>query len=302
MKNFAEYYPYSSSVILKRLRSSVFVGILILLVIIASLSITFFWPDSLPYTSSINIRCALVIGCTLLGGIFILIINFIKTLETYTLNTKKNLYRISHTLRDYQSQIYRIQKDLNQKEYDLLNIKSQLTEMVRKICEGIQNFYSDILNDDSLAVAIRLATLQDNGKNSQIVYKTFARSTNLNLNRNQYSEGVPINHGIPRFFQDRNNEGVLIINDLIEASKFGLYKLTRSDHYFPDEIVSIAVTPMKSWDGNEESVIGLLYLTSRKRAAFSYKDVDLILFIANTISSWTSFAVNSFAEILSKKK
>ncbi|MBI3353795.1 MAG: hypothetical protein HY034_02760, partial [Nitrospirae bacterium] len=129
-----------------------------------------------------------------------------------------------------------------------------------------------------------LATMEDD-KTQKIVYTTVGRSSGLSSKREETTEGISANEGIPRFFiEEKGSQGILIYNDLHKASSMGAYKRTANDAKYPDEIKTMMVAPLNAWDGKRQSMIGILYIASRESNAFSIIYVDSMRFVADIIA------------------
>ena len=156
--------------------------------------------------------------------------------------------------------------------------------LLTQICENIGTHFKLLTSDNSVGVAIRLASLGDDGKT--IVYKTFARSKGLNRHRKKHSESIPTNKGIPRFLrEDKNAQGVLIYYDLKGAEEDGTYIYTENDKLYPDEITTMMVAPLNAWSGIKQDMIGIIYITSREENTFGVKHVDYLAFLSDLTAS-----------------
>ncbi len=50
---------------------------------------------------------------------------------------------------------------------------------------------------------------------------------------------------------------------------------------YPDDISTMMVAGLNAWDGSSETMIGILYITSRNENVFKEKHVDLLGFAAD---------------------
>ena len=115
-------------------------------------------------------------------------------------------------------------------------------------------------------------------------------------------KGVKANEGIPRFLIEyAKGEGVLIFNDLNAASQAGVYKMTLNDNKYPNDIATMAVAPLNGWDGNKQSMLGILYVSSGRKSVFSVKDIDLVRFTADTIASSISLVFDSLIKVQAQR-
>lgn len=209
----------------------------------------------------------------ILFGILLIVIVSISLV--YNRGHKKSLELISllHNINHYVRDIY----------CDCLANRSNLPvikEITGKLCVKIKEYFSKLKRTDEIGVAIRLVNKDNEDK---IVYETVA-SANLNPQRSKTSEGICDNEGIPLYFYSKNYSGVVIYNDIEEASRQSIYKLTKNDKTYKEEIQSFIVAPLNCFDGSDKSMIGLLYITSQKKHYFDIRDVEHIKAIADLIS------------------
>ena len=93
----------------------------------------------------------------------------------------------------------------------------------------------------------------------------------------------------------------MIYLDINEAIELGLFKKTKSEEKYPNEIKTMIVCPLNAWDGSRKSMIGILYITSRKGNVFSEKHVDSARFIADTLANSISFST-MLHKMITKRK
>lgn len=250
----------------------------------------FWWPNNFPEQTVINFKVFFSI-CILVSGVFVTILFFyVRNKSIKLLNIKHYLHELSHYTRDIHTKICE-DTSLRSKR-SKKSAKIVLSNYCSDLCERIKDFFVVANNDCTIEVAVRIA--HDNPSAGHIEYVTSARSSGLNKNRQKKSEGISSKEGIPRFFLDRDSKGILIYNDLKKAASVGAYKMTKNDIAYPDEIKTMMVAPLNAWDGKNESMIGLLYITSRNDNIFSVKDVDYMRFIADISSKTISDAVNAY--------
>ena len=168
--------------------------------------------------------------------------------------------------------------------------------LLKEVCENIACQFRFLTGDESISTAIRLAVYHDN--QNVIVYKTFARTKGLNDKRKKTTEPIPINEGIARFLrEEKKAQGILIYNDLDAAANVGSYKITENDRKDPKEIKTMMVAPLNAWAGKKDDMIGILYVTSRKKGVFSPVHVDQLVAAADL----TAVAIASSMELVRLK-
>jgi hypothetical protein len=96
----------------------------------------------------------------------------------------------------------------------------------------------------------------------EVTFITVARSDQLAPERGKKSEPISINEGIVKAFADKDNEGAYRIDDIEEAARLGIWKITANDIAFKD-IKSVLVCPINGHYDGAERMLGLLFLTSR---------------------------------------
>ena len=240
------------------------------------------WPANVPAEITVDLRYLFLIVFLVFGGLFTLTLIYLRKRTMRSLETKYYLHQLAHDIREKQSELH--EKLAPNKKFSKNKLNKELEMLLSQICENVCKHFNLLTGDDSIGVAIRLATLGSNKKS--IVYKTYARSKGLNSHRKKHSEPIPINKGIPRFLrEDKNAQGVLFYNDLIGAEEDGTYTLTKNDKLYPDEIITMMVAPLNAWSGVEPDMIGLIYITSRKKNTFKPKLVDSLGFVADLTAS-----------------
>ena len=222
--------------------------------------------------------------------LFTLGIIYLRRRTFRSLYIKYYLHQIAHQIRDKEAELYR--QVVPNRKYSKSKIENHLKIYLNDISELIKRYFQLLLllKEENIEVAIRLASIKD----GKIVYKTYARSKGLNPRRNKYSEPIPIDEGIPHFFrQEKGAQGVLIINDLKQAAEEKKYKLTKNDKKFQNEIKTMMVAPMNAWEKGSIDMIGLLYITSKKRNVFKIRDLRRsiffvlgMLFVSVSVGSW----------------
>lgn len=213
-----------------------------------------------------------------------------------SLDIKHYLHELAHFLCDQQTTAYK--KLLSKDKSDDLDYETeQLRSYAKHVCERVKDYFTRLIKDTTVEVAIRLATkATEDDKAQKIAYTTVGRSSGLSSKREETTEGISANEGIPRFFiEEKESRGILIYYDLHKASSMGAYKLTMNDSKFSDEIKTMMVAPLNAWDGKRQSMIGILYITSRESNAFSIIYVDSMRFVADIIAK-------AFAHFICQKK
>jgi GAF domain-containing protein len=210
----------------------------------------------------------------------IILIIFISISLVYNRSQKKSniltslFHDIIHKIRDNYFESMIILNDSKRK------ITICLDNIVEILCIKIKEYFIKLKRTDEIGVAIRLANKNNENK---VVYETIGRA-NLNPERSKTSEAIPENMGIPGHFKTKYFSGIFIYNDIFEASEKLYFKLTENEKLHKEEIQSIIVAPLNCFDGAGKSMIGLLYITSRKKNLFESRDVEHIKALGDLIA------------------
>lgn len=219
--------------------------------------------------------------------LFVLGIVYLRKRTLRSLFIKYYLHQLTHQVRDKEAELY--SHVVPNKKYSKAKLEKQLKVYLNHLSELVKKYFQLLLKKENVEVAVRLASIEKN----KIAYKTYARSSGLNPRREKYSEPVPIDEGIPHLFRkEKGAQGVLIYNDISQAAREGKYKLTKTDEKFPNEIKTMMVAPMNALDKDSIDMIGLLYITSKKKNIFNVKDVDSLSFIADMLALSISNIIN----------
>lgn len=248
--------------------------------------VPFWWPNHMPQKIELKLVILFIVTGVSVCVVVLAVFLYFRWWWQKSLDTNFYLHQLVHSLRDYQTETY--ERILSEKEpQDLIYEKERLCVYIKKICEGVKNCFHRHISDSTIEVAIRLAVeLPDTMGGEKIIYSTMGRSLGLNSERSKTTEDIGSNEGIARYLiEKRESHGVLIYNDLQKAADKDTFKITENERKYPDEICTMMVAPLNAWDGKDQSMIGILYVTSRKKNVFAFKHVDIMRFIADTIAS-----------------
>ncbi|MCI5159607.1 MAG: GAF domain-containing protein [Candidatus Electrothrix sp. AUS1_2] len=96
-------------------------------------------------------------------------------------------------------------------------------------------------------------------------------------------ESLPANEGIPRYLiEERDTCNVLVYRDLHEAVRKKVFP-EAEDEALVEKVGSLAVAPLKAWDGKKKSMIGMVYLVSGRKKVFREEHIDAIRFLADIL-------------------
>ncbi len=255
------------------------------------MGVPFWWPSVVPDSITIPIPLFFIFAATFSGLLLLFAFMYLRWRSNRSLEIKAALHTLSHEIRDEQNKVYR--RVANKNDVNKSDEEVHLYEYCGRLSNLVSEFFKSQIINKGIEVGIRLAIESLDSSTTEIVYSTFGRSNGLNSKRSETTVDIPSNEGIPRFLIELNCKGILIYNDLEAASDMKAFKMTPNDKEYKDEIVTMMVAPMNGWDGKKSSMIGLLYVTSRKKGAFKAKHVDAMRFAADIVATSVAFTVNT---------
>ena len=250
------------------------------------------WPQSNSISYKVPLSTALIVTVLFIGiGLFVGLL-CLRSRTIRSLDIKRVLHDFVHYLRDNQSRIYNKTDTSNREQLGTeLALVDGFCDYVDRICENIKDYFVKVIQDGAIDVAIRIAVEKKAEDGSiQVVYRTVGRSSGLSRDRAATSQDVDANRGIPRYLNEEHHcKGVLLYRDLAEAARVGAFLATKNEELYPHEIVTMLVAPINGWDGKKQSMIGLVYVTSRTQGVFKHKHVDCMRFVADMVAPSLAF-------------
>ena len=206
-----------------------------------------------------------------------------------SLEMQESLHQLAHTMRNEHSQLL---KKLSGKE------KASPEDSLRHLSETLkvtQGYLRTITAEKSIELAVRIA-LPHQEEQGNIIYQALARTDGVQDSA-WLAEPVPANKGIPRYLiEERETCNVLVYRDIKKALREKIFQEAgdASDASFAETVGSLAIAPLKAWDGKKKSMIGMVYLTSGSKKTFREEHIDGIRFLADILSDAvaTSITVN----------
>lgn len=255
----------------------------------------FWWPNEFPIAPVYEIYTKIwFVAVTLVLGLAATAIFYYFRFRTRrSLRIKYELHEMAHLIRNEQTNAYHRSYNAP-KHVDEQVEKERFETYLVSMCERLKTYFQYFSGDDTVEAAIRLAVnTSSEPTRTEIVYRTVARSSGLHTLRGKTSEDVKPNVGIPRFLSDQDSQGVLIYNDIQKAASLRAFKLTQNELTYPNDIATMMVAPLNAWNDDDggQAMIGILYLTSRKKKTFNATHVDLVRFSADLIGSSIAFVV-----------
>jgi hypothetical protein len=207
------------------------------------------------------------------------------------------MHQLVHDIRDYHTKKFRDLK--NHHTTKNKDFSQEYKEHLYLLANHTREYFRWLISDNSIEVAIRLA-YPSKVEQGNVLYVTRVRTSGLNKNRNETSEPIPANKGIPRYLIEKQCQEILIYLNIDEAIELGLFQKTKSEEKYPKEIKTMIVSPLNAWDGSKKSMIGILYVTSRNNNVFHESHIDSARFIADSLANSISFSTMMF-NMISKK-
>ena len=181
---------------------------------------------------------------------FLIIMRSINLRELYT---SMYIHNLCHYLRDEFDDMMEVMLQVDGKATYAEKYKHFHNDTADRIAIIFRKF----LRDESINCAIRLA----GRRSGQEVYTTVGRSKEMSPLREELSEPIPSDDGICSVLRQREKRGVYIIHDIKQAGE-GVWLKTKTDDL--DDVKTVMVAPINGHIDGERTMIGLLYITSRK--------------------------------------
>ncbi len=248
----------------------------------------FWWPSDWSSQATVNIGG--LIGRSSLVGLLMCILCFIylRRRSVRSLAVKASLHDMSHHLRDQISELFRRTSGScgKPKKSDAPAEARNIVSFAHSFADKTRDHFRLLTGDSTIECAIRLAHQYPlSGGGNKLMYRTVGRSSGLNPKRKASSQPIPFDSGIPKFFRsEHGGQGVLFYSEITKAIAQGAFLKTANEETFSEEIVTMMVAPLNGWDGNSNDMIGILYVTSRRKKGFKPTQVDSMKFVADALA------------------
>ena len=192
------------------------------------------------------------------------------------------LHQLAHYLRD--RNVKGEELAIEKKGLSKTQTEDSFLTFCNEICNYSRAYFRELIKDNTVECAIRLADKHtDDPSDQNIFYCTAGRSQGFNPGRDEASEPIPANRGVPCFFLRQKCHGVLIYHDLKKSADNGTFIITENEKRYHNDLKTLMVAPINGWTGKHKSMIGLLYVTS-KGNPFRVKHVDSMRLIADMLA------------------
>ena len=205
-----------------------------------------------------------------LGLICVLGLIYLRKRAIRSLNIKYLLHQVSHKARDIHTQLKSSPPSVD------------LKVSVEQICNIIQDLFEALTGNNDVQVITRVISSNDCGEQ---VYETLTRTSGLNPSRSGTTEAIPANKGVAAYLKDKaNGKGCLLCYDLKQAVDLNILYGNKNVELYPNEIIELMAVGLNAWDGEQESMLGLLYLTSNKKGVIKPKHLDQLCGVADILA------------------
>ena len=162
---------------------------------------------------------------------------------------------------------------------DLPNYQQKYKRFHEVTANRIARFWRELLQQDGVNCAIRIAYKQQGG---DCLYSTVGRSDGMDPNRHQNSVPVRADKGIASALRRKDQRGVCMISDIKSAQDKDWWEPCPNDD-LPD-IQMLLAAPINGYDENcGKSMLGILYVTSRKKLGLLRLHVEYVKALADLL-------------------
>lgn len=188
---------------------------------------------------------------------------------------QESLHQLAHQLRNEHSQL--LQRLAGKEKASPEDCLGHLTEILALA----QGYLRIITREKGVELVVRIA-LPHQQEQGNIIYQTLVRTNGLQGNE-WVDRAVPANKGIPRYLiEEREACNVLVYRDIKKAIREQIF--TEAEDESLQGVKSLAIAPLRAWDGKKKSMIGMVYLASGRTKGFCEEHIDGIRFIADMLS------------------
>jgi hypothetical protein len=146
-----------------------------------------------------------------------------------------------------------------------------------------------MIREKNIELAVRIA-LPHQEEQGNIIYHILARTAGLQEST-WFDNAIPANEGIPRYLiEERETCNVLVYRDMKKAVREKVFQEAPGTSLL-ETVGSLAVAPLRAWDGKKKSMIGIVYISSGRKKAFREEHIDGIRFLADILSDAVASSV-----------
>lgn len=231
------------------------------------------------FTFSAPLAVWIIVAVVLVWIAFLMGSNYLQKRSIRSLKMKHELHRFTHALRD---EYMRAQKGT-----------IELRDTSDRLCRQLQEYFRLQTKRNDISVAIRIARKKGN----TTVYETMGRA-GLNPQREATSEALSEDMGVARLMRHSPNHA-LYFPDVKTAAEAGddVYYVTDNDRNYSNDVRSLMVGPINGWDGEDDSMLGMLFVGSQKACAFGKIYTDCLMFVGDALANLYSEFASQAAQL-----
>ena len=173
------------------------------------------------------------------------------------LKTDHRFHQFYHLTRDDFAQILFSQKNGPERAM-------RLERFHRDTVQRLALFYRDLLNDETVNCAIRLAEMvkDQNAESDQEAYVTKGRSDGMSIERQNGTKPIPGDKYLANALRSQKSLGVYIIHDIQVAADAAMWLKSENDNL--QDVKTLMIAPINGWESTTKVMVGILYVTSAK--------------------------------------
>ncbi len=215
-------------------------------------------PAILTYFKLIPLEAALI-SAAFIGAIILIAVSLALMVRSSDVSDEQ-MHWIIHQSRDA---LAKIQRHANSRNVDA--VATEVVSMYERLVNDVAAYYRHRADDSSLNCCIRLAS--ETSPTAEIEFRTVARSRGMNEGRKRKTQPIKESQGIVKFFQERDFEGVLIIDDLAAAIEQKIWIEMVTDKLYAADVKYVMVCPINGYysDKIDKKMLGLIYLVTPTR-------------------------------------
>ncbi|HET6427291.1 MAG TPA: hypothetical protein VFJ30_02690 [Phycisphaerae bacterium] len=202
---------------------------------------------------------ALVLG---VGVLAVLTLSLFRRVRIRDLYLGVRLHNLLHSLRDQAQEVIAPLEQEGNSPTAMIQYRERYSHIHDSWTELIAAYFRCLLGDQTVNCAVRLADIRDGER----VYVTWGRSRNMDPNRSDRSVPVPSEGSIASALMRHDERGVYLIPNVREVSEED-----KKDKWADDpntqlrDVTALMVAPINAYDEGSKVMLGLLYITSRRK-------------------------------------
>ncbi|MCG7561470.1 hypothetical protein [Pseudoalteromonas sp. McH1-42] len=231
------------------------------------------WTDSLTWETAKDAIFNGAITSLAIGSICFFGLLYLRKRTIRSLNVKYLSHQVSHKVRDWHTRLNKNPDDVS------------LSGALNDICNTVQELFKELIPQKDIQVITRIISEKD----GELYYTTVSRTGGLSPSRAKTSEPISANSGLARYLRERSGgKGAIICSDIDKSIQFNILTNTQNHITYPQEIKNLMAVGLNAWDGTDENMLGILFLTSKNINVFGPKHIDCLGGVADIIAGLVS--------------